>query len=135
MLITNLPANFMGKESRGAIDQVKILKSQNRALKLEVSKLRKLIKRSDFSRLDEIDKAIDKQHAEEQAKKREDNKLKAIKEKYRCHECGDGIMYLYILQMGDSDKFYRRCDCCGHRTPSALLTDEVNGILPNGELV
>lgn len=105
------------------------LKRENKQLKRENAKLRKMIQRSDIDRLERLESVVKEQRTRDREIRKPESKKK---EKWRCHGCGKGYMIprinTYHRADGKVDYYYRICSnpACGHKTRTKRLTSEVD---------
>lgn len=106
------------------LDQLQKLKYENQKLKKENSRLRKLIQRgqADQELLHEL---VQQKTAEDelaQAEKIEENK-------WRCYDCGNGVLKIHLLKRLDGVFYYRCCSNpeCGKRTKLQRHSKSVEG--------
>ena len=92
-------------------DEVQQLKHENKKLKRQNARLRKLLDRIDLNRLDEL------KEEEEVAKERD--------EVWRCFDCGKGTLRMKTIELRDGMRYYRECDVCEKRTKMQRLTKDV----------
>jgi rubrerythrin len=123
------------KADKGSNDQLRLLKSQVRQLKQENQRLRKLIKRADWDTIHALDERLDQQRRDDDNKHKEASKKKNIREKWKCDSCGDGVLIIIKTSIAGIEKYFRRCDCCGKRTPLQPFNDDVTGILLDGTTI
>jgi rubrerythrin len=100
------------------------LKKENKILKRQLSRLRKLLDRVDLENYQNLRELVEKQHKEDL----EIDKLKQsnrIKQKWQCKKCFEDYLRTYILQKRNSTSYYRRCPTCGHRTKSKQYNKNV----------
>lgn len=107
------------------LGQLQRLKYENQKLKKENSRLRKLIQRgqADQELLHEL---ITKQNEEFELEQKEN----LLKNKWRCYECGEGVLKIHILKRLDGVFYWRCCSNpeCGHKTKLQRYTKDVEGI-------
>jgi len=107
------------------LDQLQRLKHENHKLKKENSRLRKLIKRGQADQ-ELIHELITKQNEEYELEQKE----KLLNNKWRCYECQEGVLKIYIIKRLDGIFYWRRCSNpeCGHKTKLQRYTKDVAGI-------
>lgn len=101
-------------------DQLQKIKEENRKLKQEIKRLRKM-----------ADASVDlKRLARQQYKEELDFKSKKEKliEKWTCHKCGKGVMKLVLVSRVDGEHYFRSCSRCDNRTKIQEYTEKVKGI-------
>lgn len=101
------------------------LKKENKQLKREVRKLRNLVKRADFARIEHLENLVAEQREFDKTIKKNEKKAK---EKWLCFECKKGYMMPRIFPRKDGDYYYRLCNSqsCDNRTKMKKLTKEVD---------
>lgn len=115
--------NYNHKEQ----DELQKLKRENDKLKKQVSSLRKQLARIDIDRYENLQDLIhkyDKENAEEMMVQQQ----KAKEEKWKCFECGTGILRLKLIERLDGMIYYRACDCCSNRTKTQRWNKTVEGV-------
>ena len=108
------------------LDQLQKLKYENQKLKKENSKLRKLIQRgqADQELLHELVIQKDQEEALSQAEK-------VAMSKWKCFECGAGIMKIHTMKRLDGVFYMRICSNtaeCDHKTKMQRYTKDVEGV-------
>lgn len=101
------------------------MKHENAKLKRENARLRRIVDRIDLQAYDNLRDFVNKQAKEDRAmdsKTRRDR----LQEKWKCHECGKGILKPYVFDIKGNFKYYRSCTTCSHRTQMKPLTDDVD---------
>lgn len=118
-----------GKHRRGTkeIGQLDRLKHENAKLKKELAQLRRQLDRIDFSRFQNLKELVDKNDRVAE-KELEEAKILKLKEKWRCFDCGKGVLKLITYANPAGEYYYRCCDLCGKRTKSQRYTDEIEGV-------
>lgn len=115
------------KTKRGdkEFDLVDRLKHENAKLKRELSKMKKLVQRADFERLDHLEKLVDEQRKFDKTIRKDNARAR---EKWLCHDCGRGYMMPRIFRRRDGDFYYRMCNNeeCSNRTRMKKLTKDVD---------
>ena len=113
------------RKSSRDLDQIQKLRYENQKLKKENSRLRKLIQRgqADQELLHEL---ITKQNEEAQLEQTE----KLLRNKWKCYECGEGVLKIHIMKRLDGVFYWRRCSNpeCDHKTKLQRYTKDVEGI-------
>ena len=112
-------------------DENQKLKAENQKLKKQISSLRKQLSRVDIDRYQNLKDLVIKQakEDEEMAKVRAGKKLR---DKWKCHECGEGYLRIILLPMLDKVKYIRKCSnfpTCRHQTKAKVyIKGQVKGI-------
>jgi len=112
------------------LDQLQRLKYENQKLKKENAKLRKLIQRgqADQELLHELVLQKDREEELAQAEKIAQNK-------WKCFECGEGIMKIHTMKRLDGVFYWRICSNseCGHKTKLQRYSKDVEGVRHESE--
>lgn len=121
----------MGKSKKGdqEFTREQRLVHENRLLKRQLSSLRKELARVDLDRYTNLKETIEQHYQEDRAQEGRDI-LEKVKKEWSCKEpdC-TGYLEIFLFTKIDSIWYYRRCNCCTHRTKSQKYTPEVKGIL------
>lgn len=58
------------------------------------------------------------------------NKYSDLERKWKCFQCGDGVLKLIIIPRGLENAYFRKCSNkdCDHRTPAKTYTEDIDGI-------
>ena len=99
-------------------DLLEKLKKENKHLKRELKRARKMLDRYDVAE----QKGLINEDIIVPSKKRQ--KEKELLEKWRCYECENGILRLIII----GNRYLRKCDQCGKNTKSQIWDSSVKGI-------
>lgn len=107
---------------------------ENRLLKRQVSSLRKELARIDLDRYTNLKETIEQHYQEDRAQEGKDI-LEKVKKEWRCNGTPgcEGFLEIFLFTKIDSTYYYRRCNCCPHRTKSQKYTPEVKGILKDSK--
>ena len=108
-------------------DDYQKLKAENKKLKGQVSKLRKVISRLDFEQYTNLKELIDS-HERQDSALVEQQKKQELENKWNCYECGSGVMRLVIIHRAGEPYYIRKCDHCDNKTKMKKYTDEVEGV-------
>lgn len=123
----------MGKAKRGSNEYTREqrLTKENKDLKLEISRLRKLLARVDLDRYEQVREIIEEHYT----KDREDEGkiiLDKMKQEWKCHTAGcEGYLEITLFNKINDTWYYRKCNCCPNRTKSQKYTPDVRGIIKN----
>jgi len=103
------------------------LKKENKLLKRENSRLRKLLSRVDLERFSYLEEVIKKQREEDKLLKNKKRREKQ-REKWRCSSCGKGYLVPRLMTRRNGDFYYRVCnnDVCKNRTKSQKVTKDTD---------
>ena len=121
----------MGKSKYGDKEFTKEqrLTQENQKLKREIGRLRKILARVDLDRYDQVREIIEEHYAEERAEEGQQI-LSNLKQKWKCFECEEGFLEITLFNKINDTWYFRRCNCCGHRTKSQKYdSNRVSGIL------
>lgn len=115
--------NYNHKEQ----DDLQRLKRENDRLKKQVSSLRKQISRLDVDRYENIKELLAKQDADDAKDTFIKDKENAEK-KWRCWDCGQGVLRTKRLHRLDGSFYYRLCDndSCKKRTKTKPIPNDGN---------
>lgn len=108
-------------------DEVQKLKKDNQKLRRENQKLRKVIKNVDFERYSFVQDLLSSFDYDKKQSTRKEIQQN-LEEKWKCHECGEGVLRLVILFKVGEEFYFRKCDCCGKRTKLKKYTEDVKGV-------
>lgn len=112
------------------LDQLQRIKRENEALKREVSSLRKQLSKIDLNRHSYIKDIVEEHLSQENEEILNEKELKSLKRAWACHDCGAGVLEIYIYSRQDGDFYYRICNNCSKRTRSQKYNPEtVVGII------
>ena len=109
------------------LKEVQVLKQENAKLKKQVSKLRKVISKLDTQNYQFVKDVVDS-HDRQDRDYQEGIRKNVLEEKWQCHQCEDGILRITILNRLDGTFYFRKCDCCSHRTKLKKVHDDVDGV-------
>lgn len=104
------------------------LQKENEKLKKQVKQLRKIIEKMDFERYYDMREMIENQEKIEKEAANKASKKKRDEEKWRCFQCGTGVLRLKTIEIRDGVRYYRKCDMCPHRTKAKKMNKSVEGV-------
>ena len=108
----------MGRNyNKREFDQLDKLKKENRQLKIEVARLRKL-----------ADKAVNYEQVLAITKEKKKEEKQKSKEEWLCWECGRGYLRIIRLYQRNGVYYFRACDKCEHRTKKKKWSKDVKGL-------
>lgn len=107
--------------------EVQGLKAENRKLRRQISKLRKVIDRLDIERYQHL-KDLLEAHEKEDNKQIYEQQQKNLEKRWECYECGEGILRIIIYNRPDGPHYQRRCDNCGQKTRVKPFHKDVEGV-------
>ena len=115
------------RRSSKELKEVQVLKQENRKLRRQIGKLRKVIARIDVEQYQFLKDLLESQAQEdtEHIKKAEQQR---IEDKWKCHEhgCDGGVLRFIPVTRQDGTFYFRKCDNCGKRTKLKKFTDGVD---------
>lgn len=124
----------MGKSKRSDKEYTREqrLVKENKALKKELAHLRKQIARLDGSRFETLRSMVADQ--EESQRFQEINapvisNIEALKRDWACRSCSEGFLEIVLYSKLGQTWYYRKCNCCHHRTHGKRYSEEVKGIV------
>lgn len=101
---------------------------ENRELKRALSKLRKKLERIDLDRYHEIKEIVEQSYAAEN-EAQSAHLLADLRKEWMCHECGKGVLEIFLYNKISETWYYRKCNSCPHRTKSQKYDPEsVEGV-------
>lgn len=114
------------KTPRKESNELTRLKKENKLLKRQNARYKKLLQRLDHERFMNIQEAIDAQKKEENELQKE---LKAIslEERWKCFDCGKDYLRLVVFNRPDGSFYFRRCPTCGRKTKRKRLIGNIEG--------
>lgn len=108
------------------------LQNENRVLKRQVSSLRKELARIDLDRYANLKETIEQHYKEDEAQEGQ-NLIEKLKEEWKCHNCEDGYLEIFLYNKLNNTWYYRICSnnpTCRNRTKSQKYDPkEVKGII------
>lgn len=119
------------RDSRGNTREQR-LQYENDKLKRMVSQLRKQLARVDLDRSANVRDIVQKYYENEDREafaERERESLEALQREWQCAKCGDGYLEIILLNKMNTLHYYRKCNCCPHRTKLQPYTKQVRGIV------
>lgn len=117
-------------ENRNLRNKVRELESENRQLRRQVSGSRKEIARLDLDRHSYVSEIVQEHLANEEAEQSAQDLLHAMKNTWKCHECGNGHLEIHLYTRQDGTFYYRHCNNCENRTKSQKYDPaSVSGIM------
>lgn len=102
------------------------LQEENKRLKKQISKLRKVISRLDFEQYQNVREIVEAQERQDEEFIK-DQRQKSLEERWKCFKCEDGVMRLLVVHRAGNPYYLRKCDCCTNKTKMKKYTDEVEG--------
>ena len=115
----------MGKTRRiKEFSETQKMKHENKMLRREVSRLRKLVRSND-----EYVALIDPYEPEFTHEEHvEITDLNCKKKKWECFKCKMGVLLLTVLQRPDGRHYFRKCHSCTHKTKLQKYSNDIDGI-------
>lgn len=120
----------MGKTRRcdREVAKEKKLAHENKALKREVSRLRKMLARIDLDRYDTVKETVEEHNSENQPQTGTEL-LENLKKTWLCNDCRNGHLEIFLYSKMGSTHYYRKCSNCPNRTKSQKYSEQVKGII------
>ncbi len=104
------------------------LVNENKQLKRELAKLRKMLARIDLDRYSTIKDMLQEHEMKDKLDKTEPL-LSSLKEEWKCHDCLEGYLEIVIFSKVGDLWYFRACNSCQKRTKSQKYTPEVRGLI------
>jgi len=111
------------------------LAHENKALKKEIGRLRKILARLDLDKFGQVKEAVD-QHCQAEFEEEGRGMLERMKEEWKCTGTPGckGYLEIVVFNKVNDIHYFRRCNGCDHRTKSQRYNkDTVKGILKRTE--
>lgn len=102
------------------------LKDENRRLRRQIGKLRRVISRLDIERYQYLKELLESQENQDAEAVRQ-VRQKDVEQKWECYECGEGILRIIVFNRANDTVYLRKCDNCGKRTKMKKFNEEVKG--------
>lgn len=120
----------MGKSRRGQKERSREqeLKYENSKLRRDVSSLRKQLARIDLDRHSYVRDIVEEHLAGEEQSIDSTHLLEKMKARWKCHECHEGHMEIFVYSKIGQPWYYRQCSNCPNRTKSQPHHKNVEGI-------
>lgn len=116
----------MGKTKRiKEFDDIQKLKNDNKKLRIQVSKLRKVIKNIDLDHYNFVKDLLESDNFNETPIKVTNKKLE---EKWSCYKCDSGILRLIIVNKCGEPYYFRKCDYCENKTKTKKYNEDIKGV-------
>jgi hypothetical protein len=121
----------LGKARRGDKERSREqeLKYENQKLRREVSSLRKQLARIDLDRYSHVRDMVEEHLAQEEEVTSTEDMLKSMKNEWKCHECNQGHLEIFLYTKIGETWYFRQCNACPNRTKSQIYTPSVKGII------
>lgn len=105
------------------------LKSELRTYDRVFSKNLMFLKEKTFDlSVEELIVGAEKEMSLREIKDDKKDRFSELQRKWKCYHCPDGILRLMIIPGGDSNRYFRKCSMCEHRTEVKTYNEEVEGI-------
>lgn len=112
-------------KDRREFELVDRLKKENKQLKIQLARLRKVLDRIDLENYNNLKEIVHKQRREDTDLHNE--KIESNLEKqWECHKCHEDVLRIIIVDRQDGVFYFRRCSC-GNRTKMKKYHDKVEG--------
>ncbi len=117
------------RTSRGdkEYDQLDKLKHDNKKLKRQVKKLRKIIDRFDLDRYNDVKEWIEK-YANLELEQERAEATKELEKRWKCWDCDQGVFRIHVIMRMDGEFYYRMCDQCRKRTSLKKYSKKTEGV-------
>lgn len=106
-------------------DEIQKLKAENKKLRTQVGKLRKVIKNIDIEHYQFVQDLLNSENFKDNPVK---ITKKELEKQWQCYECESGVMRLVTIHRVGEPYYFRKCDNCDNRTKMKKYTDEVQGV-------
>lgn len=122
-----LEDKMANKEYNGEFTEIQRLKYENKKLRKQIGKLRKVISRVDFEHYQHVQELLEAQEREdiEFTKK---SKQDILREKWKCWDCNKGILKLIVIFKIGIPYYFRKCNNCNKKTKMQKYNEDVEGI-------
>jgi rubredoxin len=123
----------LSRNTRGDKEYTRLqeIVNENKKLKREIGALRKQLARLDLDRHAYIKDIVDEHYAKEEQEGSTKDMLRQMKEKWRCRECKEGHMVIYLFNKINETWYLRQCNACSHKTKLQKYDSSVQGIMKN----
>lgn len=101
------------------------LRTYDRAFQKNVVFLKE--KTSDLT-VEELIKGAETELSLKEIKDDKNDRFSELQRKWACHKCNEGILRLIITPGGETNRYFRKCSMCPHRTAVKEYTENVEGI-------
>lgn len=123
--------------------EVKKLKAHIRKLEHEITRLKSELKSIDraFQKnivflkekteeltVEELIKGAEEELVLKQIKNDKLDRFAELERKWKCHQCDEGILRLIIVPGLETNRYFRKCSMCAHRTTIKEHHNEVEGV-------
>lgn len=78
--------------------------------------------------VEDLIKGAEEELTLKQIKDDKKDRFSEIQRKWKCHKCEDGILRLIIVPGIETNRYFRKCSMCSHRTKVQEYTENVEGI-------
>lgn len=106
-------------------EQLDKQKKENEKLKKELARIRK---NQNLEKIIEQEQEVKAILEFKKAEKQQKHQESALKERWQCHKCGRGILFVKIIHTPTSKIYSRTCDFCPHKTKWKPYSDKVKGV-------
>lgn len=117
------------KHVRHLENEITKLKSQLRTYDRAFSKNLLFLKEktSDLS-VEELIRGAEQELSLKEIKDDKKDRFSELQRKWKCFECNEGILRLVIVPGNETNRYFRKCSMCAHRTDVKEYTEEVEGV-------
>ena len=106
-------------------------KQEIKLLRRQVSRFKKLLKKLDQEKYENLSEVMEAQAKEEQGLEKKKKEID-ITERWKCFDCESDYLRLIVIQRLDGPFYFRRCPSCGRKTKSKPLKNDVEGLDEHG---
>lgn len=100
---------------------------ENKKLKREIAKLRKILAKIDLDRYSQVKEMIEEYRQQDSSD--HIDLLDKLKQEWKCQECPIGYLEITLFNKLAETWYYRCCSNCPHRTKTQKYSPEVRGII------
>jgi hypothetical protein len=119
-------------DRKGYTREQRLLK-ENQVLKRELAAIRKRLARIELQgRYENVKEAIE-DHEKNSGLPTTQNLLESLKEEWKCRDCQEGYLEIFLYNKISDTWYYRKCNSCSNRTKSKKYSKDVKGIIKDSE--
>lgn len=111
-------------ELQKARQEIKVLRRQ-------VSRFKKLLKKIDYERFENLSEVMEAQAKEEKGLEKKIKEID-VAERWKCFDCEGDYLRIIVINRPDGPFYFRRCPSCGRKTKSKPLKNDTEGIEEHG---
>lgn len=105
------------------------LAHENKKLQKEVASLKRQLAKLDLDRYSYVKETLDDHYALEDQDTHTEDMLQSLKNQWSCFKCSEGFLEINLYTRQETTYYYRKCNCCSHRTTSKPYSSAVKGIV------